>query len=164
MNHSVSQGQYKIVHKTEGPLETAGLATCSAISFTINDSHIFMAHIDAKTNVDNIADKINAQFGTEPLLISDVQIWYGDGFRKHTSEITQKLIKKFTHLLRIQIEPIKELAEDVIPHLDKGIVECRKCGSKSGTLQIIQHNYQCPYQLKEVRIRTVGFMETVYSH
>lgn len=162
MNY-VSQGQYKILPKAGGPLETAGLATCSAIGFTVNDAHIFMAHIDAKTNVDAIAHKINAQFGTEPLRISDVQIWYGDGLMQHTSQLTQKLIKKFAHLLRIQIEPIKELDEDVIHHLDKGIVECRKCGSKSGTLQIISHNYQCTYQLK-VRIRTVGFMETVYTH
>jgi hypothetical protein len=162
--NEVMQGQYKIVHKSDGPLETSGLSTCSAISFIINDSHTFMAHIDAITNIDLISNKIISQFGSSRLLISDVQIWYGDGIFEHTSELTQKLIKKFTTQLGIEIEPCKEPDHDIITHHSEGIIECRKCGSKSGTLKIISHNYTCPYQHK-VRIRyNVGFMETVFSH
>jgi hypothetical protein len=155
----VSQGKYIIIPKSHGNLNTAGLATCSAIGFIINDSRKFMAHIDAKTNVDKIAQNIILQFGIS-LDISNVKIWYGDGISHHTSEYTQKLIKRFTQILGIQIEPRKENDDDVIPHLDKDIVECRKCRSKSGTLKIIPHRYQCPY-VNKVEIRTVGFMETV---
>ena len=155
----VLQGDYCIIHKSHGDLNTSGLATCSAIGFIINDSHKFMAHLDAKTNVDAIAIKISSQFGPS-LRISDVKIWYGDGISHHTSEYTQKLIKRFTQILGIQIEPRKENDDDVILHLDKDIVECRKCRSKSGTLKIIPHCYQCPY-VNKVQIRTVGFMETV---
>jgi hypothetical protein len=155
----VSQGKYIIIPKSHGDLNTAGLATCSAIGFIINDSQKFMAHIDAKTNVDDIAQRIISQFGT-PLHISDVKIWYGDGISHHTSEYTQKLIKRFTQILGIQIEPLKETDDDIIPHVNKDIVECRKCRSKSGTLKIIPHCYQCPY-VNKVQIRTVGFMETV---
>ena len=134
----VSQGKYIIIPKLYGDLNTAGLATCSAIGFIINDSHKFMAHIDAKTNVDTIAQNIILQFGIS-LDISNVKIWYGDGISHHTSEYTQKLIKRFTNILGIQIEPLKESDDDVIPHLDKDIVECRKCRAKSGTLKIISH-------------------------
>ena len=155
----VSQGKYIINHKSLGHLQTSGLATCSAIGFNINDTYIFMAHIDAKTNVDTIAQNIILQFGTS-LDISNVKIWYGDGISHHTSEYTQKLIKRFTNILRIQMEPLTENDDDVIPHLDKDIVECRKCMAKSGTLKIIPHRYQCPY-VNKVEIRTVGFMETV---
>jgi hypothetical protein len=159
MNH-VGQGQYKIIHKSSGPLETAGLATCSAISFIINNSHIFMGHIDALTNVLQIAKAIRAKI--TPLNISDIRVWYGDGMNGYTSIVTQKLIQKFAHELGISIEPTKEDAADILHHADRDIVECRKCGSKSGTLKIITHNFSCPYRVKAI-IRNVGFMETVSS-
>ena len=111
--NQVSQGQYKIIPKSEGPLETSGLATCSAISFIINETHTFMAHIDAKTNVDRISNKIISQFGSH-LQISDVQIWYGDGILEYTSELTQKLIKKFATQLGIKIEQTTEPDCDII--------------------------------------------------
>jgi len=157
--NSVSQGKYLINHKSHGSLETSGLATCSAISFMINDTYNFMAHIDAKTNVDKIAENITLQFG-KPMTITNVKIWYGDGISGYTSSITEKLIDKFTRLLDIEIYPKKEDPADIIKHHD--IVECRKCGSRSGTLKIITHNHNCEYTFK-VLIRKVGFMETVYS-
>lgn len=159
----VSQGQYKIIPKHMGPLKTAGLATCSAISFTINNSHIFMAHIDALTNVFQIAEVIRTKFTS--LNISDIRVWYGDGINGYTSILTQKLILKFANDLGIQIEQIKELDEDILQHVDRGgIVECKKCGSKSGTLKIIPHNFSCPYQIKAIIRNHVGFMETVSSY
>ena len=157
--NSVSQGKYLVNHKSHGSLETSGLATCSAISFMINETYNFMAHIDAKTNVDKIAENITLQFG-KPMNISNVKIWYGDGISGYTSSITQKLIDKFTRLLDIDIYPKKEDTADIIKHND--IVECRKCGSRSGTLKIITHNHNCEYTFR-VLIRKVGFMETVYS-
>ena len=155
---NVNQGEYIIIPKSAGPLKTTGLATCSAISFTINNSHIFMAHIDALTNVLKIAKAIRTKFTS--LNMSDIRVWYGDGINGYTSIETQKLIHQFASHLGIQIEPTKELDEDIIPCGD--IVECRKCGSRSGTLKIIPHNFSCIYRLKAV-IRIVGFMETVSS-
>ena len=157
----VNQGQYKIIPISTGPLKTAGLATCSAISFTINNSHIFMAHIDALTNVRHIAEAIRSKF--IPMNISDIRVWYGDGINGYTSILTQKLIHRFASQLSIQIEPTKEHAEDILHHVDRDIVECRKCGSKSGTLKIITHNFSCPYHVNAIIRNHVGFMETVYS-
>jgi hypothetical protein len=157
----VNQGQYKIIPISTGPLKTAGLATCSAISFKINNSHIFMAHIDALTNVRHIVNAIRKQFTL--LNISDIRVWYGDGINGYTSIETQKLIHEFASHLCIQIKPTKEQAEDILHHVDRGIVECRKCGSKSGTLKIITHNFSCPYHVKAIVRNHVGFMETVYS-
>lgn len=157
--NSVSQGKYKILNKEMGPLETSGLATCSAISFMINNTYNFMAHIDANTDVDNIVKDICKIF-VDTLQITNVKIYYGDGFGGYTSEHTKKLIHKFTKLLNIDIYPKPENPEDIIPIDD--IIQCRKCGSKSGTLKIITHNYDCPYAFK-VLIRQTGFMETVYS-
>jgi hypothetical protein len=158
----VNQGQYKIIPISTGPLKTAGLATCSAISFTINNSHIFMAHIDALTNVQHIANAIRSKFIS--MNISDIRVWYGDGINGYTSFLTQKLIHQFANDLGIQIEPTKEQDEDILQHVDRDIVECRKCGSKSGTLKIITHNFRCPYQIKAIIRNHVGFMETVYSY
>jgi len=159
MNNDVNQGQYKIIPKSMGPLKTAGLATCSAISFTINNTHIFMAHIDALTNVQNIANSIRAKFN--PLNTSDIRVWYGDGINGYTSILTQKLIHEFASHLSIQIEPTKEQDDDIVHHVDRDILECRNCGSKSGTLKIITHNFSCPYHLKAIIRNHVGFMETV---
>ena len=157
--NSVSQGKYKILNKEMGPLETSGLATCSAISFMINDTYNFMAHIDANTDVDNIVKDICKIF-VDTLQITNVKIYYGDGFGGHTSELTTKLIQKFTTLLNIDIYPKPENREDIINIGE--IVQCRKCGAKSGTLKIITHNHYCQYSFK-VLIRKTGFMETVYS-
>ena len=157
--NSVSQGKYKILNKEMGPLETSGLATCSAISFMINDTYNFMAHIDANTDVDNIVKDICKIF-IDTLQITNVKIYYGDGFGGYTSRHTKNLIHKFTKLLNIDIYPKPENPEDII-QLDD-IIQCRKCGSKSGTLKIITHNYDCLYAFK-VLIRKTGFMEIVYS-
>ena len=157
--NSVSQGKYKILHKSYGPLQTAGLATCSAISFMINNTYNFMAHIDANTDINTIATNIQLEF-LDNLHITNVKIYYGSGFGCHTSEITQKLIQNFTTLLNIDIYPKKENPEDII-QLDH-IIQCKKCGSRSGTLKIIPHYYDCYYACK-VFIRKIGFMKTVYS-
>ena len=82
----VDQGSYKIVDKSYGNLITSGLATCSAISFIINSSDIFMVHIDAKTDVMKISKNIHKLY---PILeISNVKIWYGSGFGGYISEIS----------------------------------------------------------------------------
>jgi len=156
--NSVSQGTYKIQHKSLGSLQTSGLATCSAISFLINNTYNFMAHIDANTNIDEIYQNIIKKFG-QTLKISNVKIYYGDGFENYSSEYTKKLIHKFTKNLGINIYPKKESLEDIITigH----IIQCKQCGAKSGTLKIITHNYDCEYSSK-VLIYTTGFMETVY--
>jgi hypothetical protein len=57
-SYYVLHGTYKIIHKYIGPLITSGLATCSAMRFTVNDEDIFMTHIDAKTNVVKIVNDI----------------------------------------------------------------------------------------------------------
>ena len=62
LSKHVEQGSYKIIPKSIGPLETSGLATCSAISFTMNDTSIFMTHIDALTNIEMIAAKLNSSY------------------------------------------------------------------------------------------------------
>lgn len=157
--NSVYQGKYKILNKEMGPLETSGLATCSAISFMINNTYNFMAHIDANTDIDAIVDSIYRKFD-KSLQITNVKIYYGDGFGVYTSRHTEKLIHKFTKLLNIDIYPKQENPEDIIPFDD--IIQCSKCGSKSGTLKIITHKYDCPYSFKVLICKT-GFMETVYS-
>jgi hypothetical protein len=157
--NNVSQGKYKILHKSYGPLETAGLATCSAISFMINNTYNFMAHIDANTNINTIVTNIQLEF-LNNLHITNIKIYYGSGFGGHTSEITEKLIQNFTKLLNIDMYPKKENPEDIIKLDD--IIQCKKCGSRSGTLKMITHYYDCEYAFK-VFIRKTGFMETVYS-
>jgi hypothetical protein len=118
-----------------------------------------MTHIDANTDVSKIADNILSEYGNN-LDITNVKIYYGDGFGSCTSQLTEKLIHKFTTLLNIDIFPKKEHPEDII-NLGE-IIQCRKCGSRSGTHKIITHNYNCEYSFK-VLIRKTGFMETVYS-
>ena len=156
----VEQGTYKIIPKSIGPLETSGLATCSAISFTINNSSIFMAHIDALTNIEMIAAKLNSSH--QPIEFSNVKIWYGDGFGCATSHHTQKKIAQFATLIGLKLEPSKEDPHDIISHDSEDIVQCRKCMAKSGTLKIIGHRYQCPYS-HPIQVCHPGFMETVYS-
>jgi len=160
MNY-VSQDNYKIIDISFGPLSTSGLATCSAISFIINNTSVFMGHFDAKTNVDIIASKI-IEIYKIPIHFTSVKIWYGDGFGCVSSYHTQKLINRFTEILGIYIKPIKETEEDIIQHLDEDIIQCRICKSKSGTLKIIPHYYICKYN-NNIQISNVGFMETVYS-
>ena len=116
----VEQGAYKIIPKSSGPLETSGLATCSAISFTMNDSSIFMAHIDALTNVEMIAAKLNSSY--QPIQFTNVKIWYGDGFGSATSHHTQKKIAQFATLIGLQLEPSKEDPDDIISHDSEDIV------------------------------------------
>jgi hypothetical protein len=72
MNY-VQQGSYKILHKSCGPLITSGLATCSAMSFTVNDEDIFMTHIDAKTDVIKMLNDIKKLY-IESLQFTYVQI------------------------------------------------------------------------------------------
>lgn len=156
----VEQGTYKIIPKSSGPLQTSGLATCSAISFTINDSSIFMAHIDALTNVEMIAAKLDSSY--QPIEFSNVKIWYGNGFGSTTSHHTQKKIAQFALLIGLKIEPPKEHPDDIISHNSEDIVQCRKCMAKSGTLKIIGHRYQCPYS-HSAQVHHPGFMETVHS-
>jgi hypothetical protein len=158
--NEVEQGTYKIIPKSSGPLQTSGLATCSAISFTINDSSIFMAHIDAQTDVEIIAAKLNSSY--QPIEFSNVKIGYGAGFGSTSSHHTQKKIAQFAALIGLIIEPSKEHEDDIIQHNSEDIVQCRKCMAKSGTLKIIGHRYQCPYS-HPIQIHHPGFMETVYS-
>jgi hypothetical protein len=156
----VCQGTYKIIDKSLGPLITGGLATCSAISFTINDNDIFMTHIDAKTDVIKIAKDIK-QLYPDLLQITNVKICYGGGMGANDSTITQKLIHTLTQHLDINITPFKENIQDIILH--NQIIQCRICHSKSGTLKIIQHCYNCKYN-NPVQITYVGFMDTVNSN
>jgi hypothetical protein len=156
----VEQGTYKIIPKSIGPLETSGLATCSAISFTINDNSIFMAHIDALTNVEMIAAKLSSSY--QPIQFTNVKIWYGNGFGSATSHHTQKKIAQFATLIGLKLVPPKEHPDDIISHSNEDIVQCRKCMAKSGTLKIIGHRYQCPYS-HTIQVSHPGFMETVYS-
>lgn len=160
MNH-VSQGEYKIRHKSCGPLITSGLATCSAISFIINDKDVFMAHIDANTDVIKISKELLGLYISK-LELSNVKIWYGSGFGKYDSEITQKLILTLTQLLGINILPIKEDHHHIIEYQDQPIIECSICHSKSGNLKIISHCYNCIYN-NPTQISYVGFMDTVCS-
>jgi hypothetical protein len=157
----VKQGKYKIINKNMGCLFTSGLATCSAISFIINHTDVFMAHIDAKTNVVHIANMIKSKYNST-IYYSDIKIWYGDGIYQSSSIVTQKLIANLVDLLGIDIKPIKERYEDIIEHLTQNIVECKLCGSKSGSLKIITHHFNCKYHFN-ISIRNAGFMETVYS-
>ena len=64
--------------------------------------------------------------------------------------------------LGINILPIKEDKYHIIEHKDKNIIQCRICHSKSGTLHIISHCYNCVYN-NPVQIAYVGFMDTVSS-
>ena len=160
-NSHVEQGTYKIRHKSYGHLSTFGLATCSAISFTINDSDIFMTHIDAKTDVVKIANDVKKLY-PESLEFSNIKIWYGGGMGAHDSQLTQKLIGILTQNLGINILPIKENSQDIIEHNNEGFIQCRKCNAKSGTLKIIPHCYNCKYN-NPVQINYVGFMDTVSS-
>ena len=157
----VEQGRYNIISKTAGSLMTSGLATCSAISFIINDKDVFMVHIDAKTDVNHIANAIKNKY-TEPIQYDNIKIWYGDGIYQTSSEITQKLIANFTNILGIEINRLKENHEDIIQYLEENIIQCNICKSKSGSLKILTHNFNCKYNFKII-IRTVGFMEEVYS-
>jgi hypothetical protein len=157
----VKQGKYKIINKSMGSLVTSGLATCSAISFVINQTDVFMAHIDAKTDVTVIANDIKSKY-KEPVHYDYVMIWYGDGIYQTSSELTQKLIAQFTNILGIPLKPITESYEDIIDHLQENIIQCKLCKSKSGTLKIITHNFNCKYSLKTI-IKTVGFMQEVHS-
>ena len=157
----VEQGTYKIRHKSLGPLITGGLATCSAISFTINDNDIFMTHIDANTDVIKIAKDIQKLYPSK-LQISNVKIWYGTGFGQHGSEITQKLILLLTQHLGINTFTIKEDRRHIIEHPDKNIIQCTICHSKSGSLHIIPHSYNCVYN-NPVQINYAGFMDYVSS-
>jgi len=155
----VNQGKYKIINKSMGSLITSGLATCSAISFIINQTDVFMAHIDAKTDVTFIANDIKSKY-KEPIHYDHVMIWYGDGIYQTSSELTQKLIAQFTNILGIQIKPINENDDDIIHHFQENIIQCKLCKSKSGTLKIITHNFNCKYSFKTI-IQTVGFMTEV---
>jgi len=160
----VEQGTYKIRHKSFGPLTTGGLATCSAISFTINYNDIFMAHIDAKTDVIKIANDIKKLYPTS-LEFTHVKIWYGGGMGANDSTITQKLIHIFTHNLAINITTFKESSHDIIQlhnQQNNQIIQCRLCNAQSGTLLIIPHYYNCQYN-NPVQINHVGFMDTVTS-
>jgi hypothetical protein len=155
----VEQGTYKIRNKSLGPLITGGLATCSAISFTINDNDIFMSHIDAKTDVRKIAKDIK-QLYPYKLDINNVKIWYGSSFGQYDSTITQKLILTFTQHLDINITTFKENIQDIIQH--NTIIQCRICKAQSGSLLIIPHYYNCQYN-NPVQINHVGFMDNVSS-
>lgn len=160
----VKQGTYKIRNKSIGPLITAGLATCSAISFTINDTDIFMTHIDAKTDVFKIAYDIKLLYPSK-LQISNVKIWYGSSFGQHDSTITQKLIYTLTHNLGINIAPFKENSQDIIQQHNQQnnqIRQCRICNAQSGTALIIPHSFNCKYN-NPVQIYQVGFMDTISS-
>ncbi len=160
LSKHVQQGSYKIIPKSIGPLETSGLATCSAISFTMNDTSIFMTHIDALTNIEMIAAKLNSSY--QPIQFTNVKIWYGTGFGSATSHHTQKKIAQFATLIGLNFEPPKEDPDDIIHDTNENIVQCRKCMAKSGTLKIIGHRYQCPYS-HTIQVSHPGFMETVYS-
>jgi hypothetical protein len=158
-NSYVEQGTYKIRYKSLGPLITGGLATCSAISFTINDNDIFMTHVDAKTDVIKIAKDIKQLYPSK-LEISNVKICYGGGMGANDSTITQKLIHIFTQYLGINIVPFKEISQDIIIHTQ--IIQCRICNAQSGTALIIPHCFNCKYS-HPVQIYHVGFMDTVRS-
>ena len=155
----VQQGTYKIRHKSLGPLITGGLATCSAISFTINDKDIFMTHIDAKTDVLKIANDIKLLY-PDLLQFTNVTIWYGGGMGVNDSTITQKLIGTLTQHLAINITPFKESSQDIIIHTQ--IIQCRICNAQSGTALIIPHSFNCKYN-NPVQIYHVGFMDNVSS-
>jgi hypothetical protein len=160
----VKQGTYKIRNKSLGPLITGGLATCSAISFIINDNDIFMSHIDAKTDVRKIANDIKKLYPSK-LDINNVKIWYGSSFGQHDSTITQKLILTFTQYLDINIIPFKESCHDIIQlhnQQNNQIIQCRICNAQSGTLLIIPHCFNCQYN-NPVQIYHVGFMDNVSS-
>ena len=157
----VKQGKYKIINKSMGSLVTSGLATCSAISFVINQTDVFMAHIDAKTDVILIANYIKSKY-KEPIHYDYIMIWYGDGIYQTSSELTQKLIAQFTNILGIPIKSITDSDDDIIHHLQENIIQCKLCKSKSGTLKIITHNFNCKYSFKTI-IKTVGFMTEVHS-
>lgn len=161
-NNYVEQGSFKIISKNLGPLKTSGLATCSAISFIINDTDLFMAHIDAKTIVSKIADLIKMNY-KEPIDYTNVLIWYGGGFLDSTSDSTYRLINQFTNILGIPNKPIQENNKDILEITDRNIIKCKLCSSESGSLKIITHNFYCKYSFK-TQIRTVGFMETVQSY
>ena len=120
----VEQGTYKFRDKSLGPLITGGLATCSAISLTINDNDIFMTHIDAKTDVIKIAKDIK-QLYPDLLQFTNVKIWYGGGMGVNDSTITQKLIGTLTQHLAINITPFKESSQDIIIHTQNNqIIQC----------------------------------------
>lgn len=161
-NNFVNQGCFKIINKSIGPLKTSGLATCSAISFIINNADIFMAHIDANTDVIKIANFIKNKY-KEPIEYSNVFIWYGDGFGQTTSDFSRKLIYQFTNILDIPIKPIQENDIDILDVSEKNTIKCKLCNSESGSLKIIPHAYYCKYSFK-TQIRTVGFMDTVPSY
>jgi hypothetical protein len=161
MTTHVQQGTYIIRHKGIGHLHTAGLATCSALSFTINMTDIFMTHIDAKTDVVKIANDIKKLY-PKSLEFSNVKIWYGGGMGAQDSQLTQKLIGILTENLGINILPIKENSQDIIEHTIEGVIQCRACNAKSGTLKIIPHCYNCKYN-NPAQINYVGFMDTVSS-
>ena len=157
----VQQGSYRIRHKSLGDLRTGGLATCSAVSFLINYTDIFMTHIDAKTDVVKIANDIKNLY-PKSLEFSNIKIWYGGGMGAHDSQLTQKLIGILTENLGINILPIKENSQDIIEHTFENVIQCRACNAKSGTLKIIPHCYNCKYN-NPVQITHVGFMDTVSS-
>ena len=158
----VEQGTYKIRDKSLGPLITGGLATCSAISLTINHNDIFMTHIDAKTDVIKIAKDIK-QLYPELLQFTNIKIWYGGGMGVNDSTITQKLIGTLTQHLAINITPFKESSQDIIIHTQNNqIIQCRICNAQSGTALIIPHCFNCKYS-HPVQIYHVGFMDTVSS-
>ena len=161
----VAQGNYKIIPKSNLPLYTSGLATCSAISFTMNDVVSFMAHIDAKTNVDTIANKIISIYAQEkPIEFTNVKVWYGNGLGTTTTYHSKQLVDKFAILIGLNLVPPKEQPADiiVITENENNIIQCRQCMGKSGTLLIICHNYNCKYA-HQIQIFTPGFMDTVYA-
>ena len=86
----------------------------------MNDSSIFMAHIDALTNIEMIVAKLNSSY--QPIQFTNVKIWYGDGFGNTTSHHTQKKIAQFATLVGLKIEPPKEHPDDIISHNSEDIV------------------------------------------
>jgi hypothetical protein len=57
----VEQGTYKIIPKSNGSLKTSGLATCSAISFTINDCSVFMGPVFYQRLKHMVLDKVHVR-------------------------------------------------------------------------------------------------------
>ena len=59
----VRQGEFRIENT---PLYTSGLGTCSALGFTVNGKN-FLAHIDAKMNMETIYQSIENEFDIEEI-------------------------------------------------------------------------------------------------
>lgn len=71
----VDQGEY-VISKSE--VQTAGLDACVAVGISFTDGSKFLAHVDPKTNTNNMQREVQQLLQTG-VQVSNAKVWYGSG-------------------------------------------------------------------------------------